>query len=93
MSKGPDKIYGPQLSAIMLKFCQDIYKESKASGIRISAEFLYRKGKGDLTLKSFITPDGSTERIEDSNVLAPRGTKLSNEAFRKLKVISSRRKK
>lgn len=89
----PDKKFGPQIAQLMLAFCKDIYKESKASGIRVNTEFIFRNGKGDLTMKSFITPDGQTERMMDTEALAPRGTKLSHDAFKKLKVMARRKKR
>ena len=83
----PDKKYGPLLAELMLKFCQEIYKESKASGIRVQAEFLFRNGKGDLNMKSFITPDGQTERMLEGGIIMPRGTKLAHDAFSKLRCV------
>ena len=91
--KSPDKIYGPKIAQLMLAFCKEIHKESNASGIRVNAEFIFRNDKGDLVMKSFITPDGKTERMLDTEVLMPRGTKLSMDAFGKLKAVAKRRKK
>lgn len=91
--KSPDKIFGPRIASLMLEFCREIYKESQASGIRVVGEFIFRDGKGDLTLKSFITPDGKTERISDTEVLQPRGTKLAYDAFAHLKKVGKRIKK
>jgi|CXWL01.1.fsa_nt_gi hypothetical protein len=77
----PDKVYGPQIADLLRRFCREIALESNASGIRISAEFIYRNGKGDLNMKSFTTPDGKTERMLDSEVLMPRGSKLAHDAY------------
>ena len=83
----PDKKYAPLLAKLMQDFCLEIYKESGASGIRVMAEFIYRNGKGDLNLKTFITPDGKTERMLDSGIIMPRGTKLAHDAFSKLRCV------
>ena len=85
--KSPDKIHIPMIAELMLKFAQAIEKESGATGIRIQAEFLYRNGKGDLNMKSFMTPDGKTERMLDDGIIMPRGTKLAHDAFSKLRCV------
>ena len=85
--KSPDKIYTPLLGKLMLELCQAIHKECGATGIRVQAEFLYRNGRGDLNLKSFITPDGKTERMLEGGIIMPRGTKLAHDAFSKLRCV------
>ena len=89
----PDKKYGPQIAQLMLAFSKEIFAESGAKGIRVHAEFIFRRGKGDLVLKSFITPDGTTERMSNTEILQPRGTKLAFDAANKLKAQAKRRKK
>jgi len=88
--KSPDKVHGPIVAKALQDFCLDIHKESKASGIRVTCEFLFRNGRGDLKMKSFITPDGQVERMMDVEVAMPRGTKLANEAFSKLRSVVKR---
>ena len=90
MKPSPDKVYGPLVADVLHRFCKEIFKESTASGIRISCEFVWRKGKGDLKMKSFITPDGTTERMIDTEVIMPRGTKLANDAFTKMSGLVKR---
>lgn len=85
MKSGPDKVHGPRIADAFQKFCEAVAKESGATGVRVTAEFLYKKGKGDLQMKTFTTPDAKTERMLDVDVSMPRGSKLMLEASMKLR--------
>lgn len=76
-----------KLASICLEICRGIYADSKASGIRVSAEFIFRNGKGDLTVNTFITPDGTTERLLNKDVPMPRGSKLQQDASNQLRKV------
>jgi hypothetical protein len=85
MKPNPDKVYGPPLAALFQKFCEMINKESGATGIRVEAQFIFKNGKGDLKMQTFVTPDSKVERLVDSEVPMPRGTKLAHDAAKKLR--------
>lgn len=87
MNIPPDKAFSKKLADIMLTFAQEIHKETSASGIRISCEFMFRNGFGNLKMQTFTTPDSKTERILDVNKLMPRGTKLSVDAHAKMRSV------
>ena len=84
-SSNPDKIYGPQLAAIYQKFCEMVNKESGATGIRVESQFIFKNGKGDLKMQTFVTPDSKLERLVDAETPMPRGTKLALDAAKKLR--------
>ena len=93
MKPNPDKVYGPQLAELFSKFCSMINKESGASGIRVEAHYLFRNGRGDLKMETFVTPDSKVERLLDTDVPMPRGTKLAADASAKLRGNMSKLKK
>lgn len=88
-NKGPDQIYGPLLANLMQKMAQDIKKECGASAVRISCEFVYERGSGDLKLQTFTTPDAKTERLLDPAKPMPRGSKLQHEVAQKMRAAIS----
>lgn len=54
----PDKIYGPQLTALFQKLCEHVQRDTGVSKIRVDAVFTFSKGKpGDLVMKTFVTTD------------------------------------
>lgn len=85
MTPNPDKVYAPQLANLFQKFCELVRKESGATTIRVAATFVYKKGRGDLKLKTFVTPDSKTERLLNPDVIMPRGSKLQQEATQRLR--------
>jgi hypothetical protein len=83
----PDKVYGPKLADLFQKLCLEIAAETKAKGIRVKCEFLFRGGSGELKMQTFTTPDGQTERLLDPEVPMPRGSKLQQEVISKMRSI------
>jgi len=88
--KGPDKIYGPLLANLMQKMAEEIKKDSGASSVRIVGEFIFAKGKGDLKLQTFTSPDAKTERLLDPDTPLPRGTKLQHDVLTKFRAAARR---
>jgi hypothetical protein len=84
---GPDKVYGPQLANIFQRYCEEVYKESNATCIKVTAEFIFKNKRGDLQMKTFTTPDATTERMLNPDVPMPRGSKLQQDADLKLRDI------
>jgi hypothetical protein len=82
----PDKVFGPQLANIFQKYCEMVYAETKASGIKVTAEFNYQyeRKRGELKMKTFTTPDTLTERMLNPSVPMRRGSKLQHDAGQKL---------
>lgn len=85
MKPSPDKAYGPLLANLFQKYCEEIQSECKASTIKVTAEFIFKKGRGDLQMKTFTTPDAISERMLDPEVPMPRGSKLQHEVTLKLR--------
>lgn len=76
----------------LLEKCADaIREETGASGVRLLCRFVFHAGQershgnGTLHMSSFITPDGTTERLLDPNVPMPRGSSLQHEACERLR--------
>lgn len=84
MKDSPDKVHGPLIAMALKRLCQMIREESGASGVRAEATYLYKNGKGELKLSTYVTPDSSVERLMDGE-RSPRGTKLAHDAALKLK--------
>lgn len=84
----PDKVYGPQLASLFQQYCELVHKESGASGMRVDAIFKFSKGKkGDLSFKTFVTPDSKTERMLDPDSPMPRGSKLQHDAVAAMRSV------
>lgn len=85
MKPSPDDVYGTPLANLFQKYCEEIFKESKARTIQVRAEFTFKAGKGDLKMKTFTSPDSLTERMLDKNLPQRRGTMLQHEVSLKLR--------
>jgi hypothetical protein len=85
----PDKIHGPLIANAMQKLCEVIAKESGASTVKVKCEFTYTKGKGELKISTFTSPDSNTERLLEPDVVMPRGSKLQQEVSMKLRGMFS----
>lgn len=94
--KGPDQVFGPKLADLFHEYARAIAKDSGASGVRIMAEFTFSpigpRGKGNLSMKTFTTPDAKTERMLDPNTPLPRGSKLQHDALLKARSTLKRLK-
>ena len=90
MKPNPDREHADKIAAVLYEFAMAIAKDSGASGVRVACEFVVHirkdrpQSRGKLDMKTFTTPDAKTERITDSDISMPRGSKLTNEAIRKM---------
>lgn len=81
MKPGPDKVVGPLLANLFQRLARMIAEETGAVGVRVLGEFKFNHGRGNLTLRTFTTPDAKTERLLDPEVPMPRGAKLAHDAY------------
>jgi len=75
----PHRRYGQVIADALDKMTKEIRRESGASVVKVTCEFVLEDGEGKMKLDVRVSPDARTERLDDGK-LKPRGAGLQSAA-------------